>query len=135
MKTRHHLLLATICILLWACYYLLGIQYDYFQDFSRESMLILLLTTFMGIIPIITIIVLSFIKVPFLRMSVWLAFYASVPLFILDYIFVGIIKGEGLHFLVSHWHLTLGYFLVWFELPLIGKSLEKLSLKIINFNI
>lgn len=95
-------------------------------------MLLLLLITFLSIIPILATIVLAFLKVPFLRASVWLAFYASVPLFILDYITVGIIKGEGLHFLVSHWYLTLGYFLVWFELPLLGKSLEKLSLKIIK---
>jgi len=89
----------------------------------------------LGIVPVIAIIVLSFLNGTFLKASVWFAFYASLPLFILDYIFAGIIDGEGLHFLVSHWYLTLGYFAVWIELPLIGKSLERLSLKIINQNI
>lgn len=132
MKTRDHLLLASICILLWAGFFVLGIQYNYFQDFTSESMLLLLLITYLCIIPILATFVLSFLKVPFLRASVWFAFYASAPLFLLDYITVGIIKGEGFHFLISHWYLTLGYFLVWIELPLVGKSLEKLSLKIIN---
>ena len=135
MKARQHILLAAISILLWAGFYILGLQYNYFQNFSSESMLVLLFSTLLGAIPVIAIIVLAFINVPFLKASVWFAFYGSVPLFILDYIFVGIIEGEGQHFLVSHWYLTLGYFAVWVELPLIGKSLEKLSLKIINQNI
>ena len=135
MKARQHFLLAVISILLWAGFYILGLQNNYFQDFSSESLLVLLFSSLLGVIPVIAIVVLAFIKVPFFKASVWFAFYGSLPLFILDYIFVGIIKGEGLHFLVSHWYLTLGYFAVWIELPLIGKSLEKLSLKIINQNI
>ncbi len=134
MKTRHHLLLAVLCILLWAGFYILGIQYNYFQIFSNESMFMLVLTTFVCILPLVAIIVLALINVPFLRASIWLAFYGSVIPFILDYIFVGIIKGEGPHFLVSHWYLTLGYFAVWIIFPLIAKSLERLSLKIVEQN-
>ncbi len=135
MKIRYHLLFAGICILLWAGFYSIGLPYNYFQDLSHEAMILLLFSTFLVVIPIIAVILFVFIKVTFLRASVWLAFYASVPAFILDFIFVGIVNGEGLHFLVSHWYLTLGYFAVWIELPLIGKSLEKLSIKIINQNI
>jgi hypothetical protein len=135
MKIRYHLLFAGICILLWAGFYILGLPYNYFQDFSKEAMFLLLLSTFLVVVPIIAVILLAFIKVTFLRASVWLAFYSSVPAFILDFIFVGLVEGEGLHFLASHWYLTLGYFVVWIELPLIGKSLEKLAIKIINQNI
>lgn len=135
MKLRHHIFFAALCIALWATYYILGIPYNYFQDLNPDVMLPLLLTTFLGVIPVFTVLALAWIRVPFLRASVWLALYASAPLFILDLVFVGIIKGEGLHFLVSHWYLTLGYAAVWIEIPFIGKSLEKLSLKIINQNI
>ena len=135
MKFRHHIFFAALCIALWAGYYLLGIPYNYFQDVGREMMLSLLLITFLGVIPVFAVAVLAWIRVPFLRASLWLAFYSSVPLFILDLIFVGLIQGEGLHFLSSHWYLTMGYIAVWIEMPLIGKSLEKLSLKIINQNI
>ena len=132
MKTRHHLLLAAICIVVWAGFYILGIPYNYFQNFSNESNLLLLLITFMGILPVVAIVVLALIDVPYLRASVWFAFYGSVLPFILDYIFVGIIEGEGLHFLVSHWALTAGYIAVWIIFPLIAKTLERLSLKTMN---
>jgi hypothetical protein len=134
MKTRHHIILATLCISIWGAFYLLGVPYDYFQNFSKESNLLLLIMTFVCILPVIAIVVLALIKVPFLRASLWLAFYGSVPLFVIDFIIVGVIGGEGLHFLVSHWGLALGYIAVWIVFPLIAISLEKLSLKIMNQN-
>ncbi len=135
MKTRHHLILAAISIILWLLYYLLGLSSDYYQDLNNKEKVIGLLMTFFGVLPFIAVIVLTFIKRPFLQTSVWFAFYSSVPIFIFDYIFVGILQGEGLHFLVSHWYLTLVYFVVWIELPVIGKTLEQLSIKIMNQNI
>lgn len=135
MKTRHHLILATISIVLWLLFYLAGLPSDYFQDYGSKEILTVLLVSFFGVIPFIAVVVLTFIKVPFLKASVWFAFYTSLPLFIFDYIIVGIIAGEGLGFLVSHWYLTLGYFAVWVELPLIGKTLEQLSIKIMNQNV
>lgn len=135
MKTRHHLSLAAICIVLWLLFYLVGLPYNYFQEFNTIDMLQLLLITFFSVIPFIVVITLSFIKRPFFSTSVWFAFYASLPVFILDYIFVGIIAGEGLNFLFSHWYLTLGYIAVWIEIPIIGKTLEQLSIKIINQNV
>ena len=135
MKTRHHLILAAISIVLWLLFYLAGLPSDYFQDYGSKEILIVLLISFFGVIPFIAVVVLTFIKLPFLKASVWFAFYTSLPLFILDYIIVGIVAGEGLGFLVSHWYLTLGYFAVWVELPLIGKTLEQLSIKIMNQNV
>lgn len=132
MKIRHHLILAAISIALWLLFYLFGLSSNYYQDFNNREILMVLLITFFAIIPFIAIIVLTFIKRPFLRTSVWFAFYSSVLLFILDYIFAGVLKDEGFHFLVSHWYLTVGYFGVWIELPIIGKTLEQLSIKIMN---
>jgi hypothetical protein len=135
MKIRYHLLLAAISITLWFIYVLIGLPYNYFQDLGQSEILLLLLISFFGVIPLLAVVVLSLIKVTFLKASVWFAFYASLPLFLLDFFFVGIMKGEGFHFLVSHWYLTLGYFAVWIELPLIGKTLEQLSIKIWNQDI
>jgi hypothetical protein len=132
MKLRDHLILAGLCILLWAVFYILGRPYDYFMNFSRELKLVLILSTLFGIIPVIAIITLSLIQVPYVRASVWFAFYGSVPLFVLDYITVGLIGSEGIQFLASHWFLTLGYIAVWGVFPLIGKALETLSLKILK---
>lgn len=132
MKLRHHLLLAAISIALWLLFYLVGLSSDYYHDLNNREILMVLLISFFAIIPFIAVIVLTFIKRPFLRTSLWFAFYSSIPLFLLDYIFVGVLKHEGFHFLVSYWYLTIGYFWVWIELPVIGKTLEQLSIKIMN---
>ena len=63
---------------------------------------------------------------PYLRTSLWMAFYASAPLCLYDFIMVGVIGGEGLHFLVSHWYISLAYLYVWVEIPLIALALQKL---------
>ncbi|MBN1950288.1 MAG: hypothetical protein JW801_03740 [Bacteroidales bacterium] len=132
MKRSYHLVFATVCILLWSGFFLAGQPYHYFQNFSRESTILLLLITFFAVIPPFTITLLGFINVPFFRASLWLAFYSSVLPFVLDMLAIGILKGEGIHFLTSYWYLTLGYIIVWIEIPLIGKSLEKIGLRIIN---
>lgn len=135
MKIRHHLLLASISILFWFLYYFAGIPYNYYQNLTGLSMFLLLLITFLSVIPFVAVVVLTFIKVPYLKGSVWLAFYGSLPLLILDYVVLGIIGGHGTSFLISHWHLTVGYVAVWIELPLIGKTLEQLTIKIMNQNV
>ena len=132
MKRSHHVVFAAICAILWAGFFLTGLPYHYFQTFSNEAILLLLLISFFGVIPPFTIAILGFINVPFFRASIWLAFYASVIPFLLDLVFIGIIKGEGLHFILSYWYLSIGYVIVWMEIPFIGKALEKLGLRIIN---
>ncbi len=34
---------------------------------------------------------------------------------------------KGLFFLKSHWYITIGYFYVWIDLPLVGLALRKLT--------
>jgi len=59
-------------------------------------MFILLFVTFFFVIPFVaTLLLLAFVN-NFLRESIWLAFYASIPLFIYDFITVGIIE-KGLN--------------------------------------
>jgi hypothetical protein len=132
MKTFHHLILAAISIFLWLVYFLGGLPYHYLQDFSISEAILLLLINFFAVLPFFAIIVLTFMKLPFLKTSVWLAFYGSLLPFILDYLAVGIIGGEGLHFLVTHWYLTVGYIGVWIILPVLGKTLEQLAIRILD---
>ncbi len=44
---------------------------------------------------------------------------------ILDFIVVGLIQGQGLDFLVSHWHLGIAYVYVWAEFPLLGLAMAR----------
>jgi hypothetical protein len=84
------------------------------------------LITFFAVLPFLGSLVVIFLGGNYIKTALWMAFYASVPLFIYDYITVGIIQGQGLHFLKSHWYITIAYFYVWIELPLIGLALRKL---------
>jgi len=70
--------------------------------------------------------VIIFFKGNYLRTALWLAFYFSVPVALFDFITVGILQGHGLHYLKTHWYLTIAYFYVWINLPLIGSALQKL---------
>ena len=59
-------------------------------------------------------------------MSIWFAFYASVLIFVMDFIVVGLIKGHGISFSISHWPQTIAYVYVWIPLPLVGIALKKI---------
>ena len=68
----------------------------------------------------------------YVKIGVWLAFYASVPLAITDYIIAGIIQKNGIHVFISHWSVTIGYFYVWIIFPLFGYLLVRLKQQIRN---
>lgn len=87
------------------------------------------MVTFFSVIPVVCGILLLFLGGNYIKTSLWVAFYASVPLFITDYIIIGLIKGEGITFLFSHWYLSIAYLYVWIELPIIGLALKKLKNK------
>ncbi len=127
MNTKKHLILLVIAVCAWFGFYLLGLPFDYFQEISQFEMLLFLMVSFCAALPLIGVVTLVLLSGDYLETSLWLAFYSSVPLAILDFIVVGLLHGEGLRFLISHWYLTLGYFLVWIEAPLIGLVLKKLK--------
>ncbi len=85
------------------------------------------LITFFAVVPFLGSLVIIFLGGNYIQIALWMAFYASVPLFIFDFIAVGIVQGQGLFFLKSHWYITVAYFYVWIVLPLIGLALRKLT--------
>jgi hypothetical protein len=125
MTIKKHLMLYFITFLAWLGFYLLGIPFNYFTDWNLAELILLCLITAFGFLPVIGAFVLIFMDSNYVRTSLWFAFYSSVPLFFYDLIMVGIIGGEGLHFLASHWPLTFGYLCVWIILPLVGLTLQK----------
>ncbi|MCH7732835.1 MAG: hypothetical protein IIB44_10040 [Candidatus Marinimicrobia bacterium] len=60
-------------------------------------------------------------------MSVWCAFYASVPAVFYDYVYTGLIEGLGFSYLFSHWCLTIFYFIIWIEILPVGFIMERWS--------
>jgi hypothetical protein len=126
MTLKKHLTLFLITFLAWLGFYLLGLPSHYYTDWTLTELILLCLVTFFAMVPLIGALTLIFMGGDIFRASLWLAFYASVPLFVYDFIMVGVIGGAGWRFLFSHWYLSLGYVIVWLEAPLIGLALQKL---------
>ena len=89
------------------------------------ELILLSLFTIFGFLPGVSALVLIFMNGNYVKTSLWFAFYASVPLCIYDFIVVGVIGGEGFHFIVTHWYISLAYLYVWIILPLVGLALQK----------
>ena len=127
MNTQRHLILIAITLSAWAGFFLLGLPFDYFVEWSVAEKILLSLVTAFAIVPFIAFFVLLFIGVDYFKTSIWFAFYASVLAVVLDFIVVGMIQGSGIHFLTSHWPQSLGYLYVWVSIPLVGASLSRIA--------
>ena len=83
-------------------------------------------------VPLISFVAMIIIGRNYFKIGVWLAFYGSVPLAIIDLIVCGIFQKGGFDIYISHWYLTLGYFYVWIICPLIGFLLDRFKKQIQN---
>ena len=127
MKAKEHLIFLFVGFSAWVLFYLIGLPSGYFSEWNLADQILLSLITFFAVVPLIGFLLILFVGGDHAKKALWLAFYASLPLFVLDYVMTGIIKGEGLHFLVSHWYISIAYLYVWVELPIIGLALKKLT--------
>lgn len=64
-------------------------------------------------------------KHDYFKDSIWFALCFSIPYVIYDLVYVGIIRGHGLGFLSTFWFLTIFYFLVLIEIPVIGFLMQQ----------
>jgi hypothetical protein len=124
---KKHLLLAGVPLFAWALFYLIGIPSNYYMEWNLAEKILLSFAAFFGAIPLIGFLLLLFVGGDYVKNSVWASFYASIPLFLLDFIVVGVVQGRGIYYLVSHWYISIGYILVWPEIILMGLALRKLK--------
>ena len=127
MDAKKHLILFLVGFFAWLVFFLVGYPSNYFTEWNLAEKIILCLVTFFAVVPFVGCLVIIFLKGNYVQTAFWLAFYASVPLFIFDFIAVGIVQGQGLLFIKSHWYITIAYFYVWIELPLVGLALQELT--------
>jgi hypothetical protein len=127
VNLRKHLILFFVTFIAWLVYYLLGLPFNYFLDWSVVERILISLVTAFSVLPFIALLTLLFLGDDYFKTSIWFALYASVLVFILDFIVVGIIEGYGIQFVTSHWVQTLGYFYVWISIPLVGFALKKIK--------
>ena len=127
MNRKKHVILLLTGIIAWTFFYIVGLPSDYFIQWSLEGKILLCFVTFFAVVPVVGSVVLILLAGDHMRTALWAALYFSLPLFVLDYIVVGIVQGAGIGFLASHWYISIAYLYVWFELPVIGMALRRLT--------
>ena len=125
MKFKKHLILLAVVTVAWILFWIAGLP-DYYQQYSTRSMIIFDVV----ILPAIWLLVYRSIKNAksgrgFI-ISMWWAFYISIPLFVYDLLYVAIYLKYGVSFLWTHWYLTVYYILPWLIFPLNGWYIEKI---------
>lgn len=126
MTIKKHFILLFIGVSGWLFYYLVGLPSNYFSEWSLANQIIISMITFFSVVPTLSFLILIFMGGDYIKTALWTAFYASIPLMCLDYIVVGIIEGQGINYLISHWYITIAYFYVWIEIPVIGLAVRKM---------
>jgi hypothetical protein len=124
MKLQEHAHMLGIVTVAWFIFWLAGVP-DYYQQYSTTAMVMFDLL----ILP--PILFLIFRRVSKARpgqglgVSLWWAFYTSVPLFIYDLIYCGYYLGHNVTFLTKYWYITVYYVLPWILFPPMGLLIDK----------
>jgi hypothetical protein len=58
-------------------------------------------------------------------LSLWMAFYFTVPLAVYDWLYCGVLQGHGLGFLWRYWYLSVYYVIPWLVLPCMAVVLNR----------
>ncbi len=125
LSIKTHLSLLIMSFLTWAFFVLVGLP-DYYQSWSYGASVLTVIGVTILYIPLGRLLIKKmFTTNDYFKNSIWLAFYLTVPLFIYDYIFIGIVIGEGIEYIPKYWILSFFYFSFWIQFPLIGLVMER----------
>jgi len=124
-ETKKHILTFIVTFAIWLIFLIAGIPSDYYQLWPLGALIGLCIFVFILIFPLAYFVLIRIWKDKFFKSSLWIAFYASVPLMLYDYIYIGIIKGDGYSFVFSHWYLSIFYVIVWIQIPFLGWVVDK----------
>ncbi len=125
LSIKTHLSLLIMSFLTWAFFVLVGLP-DYYQSWSYGASVLTVIGVTILYIPLGRLLIRKmFTTNDYFKNSIWLAFYLTVPLFIYDYIFIGIVIGEGIEYIPKYWILSFFYFSFWVQFPLIGLVMER----------
>jgi hypothetical protein len=126
MRARQHALLLMQAIAVWAAFWLAG-RPDYFQQYATVPMAVAC-TLLSALFGLFALFLLARVRSGRrMNRALWLSFYYSVPLFVLDWLYCGVYLGLGLDFLRSHWYLTVFYVSIWLQFPPTAWLLDRLA--------
>lgn len=126
MNTKKHIILFAIVLIAWLSFYLIGLPSDYIIQWKLSEKILLSLVTFFGIVPFLSFVTIILLGGDYFKTSIWFAFYASIVIFIFDFIAVGIIEQKGISFIITHWPQSIAYLYVWIEIPIIGLVIKRI---------
>jgi hypothetical protein len=111
-RGRKHLTLLTLGLSAWVLFWLAGLP-AYYQQYAATS-------TAIGCVLLSVAISLGALAVlsrgrPETRLprAIWISFYFTVPLAILDWLYCGVHLGHGLAYLGRYWYVTVFYLTPW----------------------
>ena len=124
MTRRAHLRLFLVYTIAWAAFWAAGLP-SYYQQYSRTFMIWL---DGLVLIPLSVVFLLVLRRAPQTRrigLSLWMAFYFTVPLAVYDWLYCGVFLGHGLGFLRRYWYLSVYYVIPWPLLPSLAAVLNR----------
>ncbi len=122
MNLQTHLRILFAVTIIWAVFWVIGLP-EYYQQYSLWLMIIFDTVVLVSIGFVVYWILKKYPAKRILSLSLWLAFYISIPLFIYDYLYCGIYLGYGLSFILKYWYLSVYYIIPWIICPLLGSYL------------
>jgi MFS superfamily sulfate permease-like transporter len=124
MTPKQHITFFIQGIVAWALFWLAGLP-DYYQQYSPNAL---------GMGGVLLQLAISFLAVYVLRRgrperrmprALWISFYFTVPLAVLDTLYCGVYLGHGWSYLWTYWYLTIYYISPWLTFPPIAWLLSK----------
>lgn len=112
MTFARHFILLGQGIAVWVLFWLAGLP-SYYQQYSLVTMAVFSVVLSVAISLVALLVLLRGRSETRLRRAVWISFYFTVPLAIVDWLYCGIYLGYGATFLVHYWYVTVFYFIPW----------------------
>jgi len=124
MKLKTHMRIFLVASLIWFVFLLAGMP-EYYLQYSDQTMILFVLIL---LIPISLILVFVFKRIKQkkrMKIAVWYAFYFTVPFFIYDSIYCGVLLDHGIKFIIIFWFLSIYYLIPWVLFPVIATVLNR----------
>jgi hypothetical protein len=124
MTRRAHLRLLLVATISWAGFWVAGLP-AYYQQYSRTFMMWF---DVLVLVPLSAVFLFVLHRAPQKRriaLSLWMAFYFTVPLAVYDWLICGVLLGHGLGFVWRYWYLSVYYVIPWPLLPCLAVVLNR----------
>lgn len=126
MKTAKYIKFFLIAVVAYLLFLIRGLHNNHYLDWSLDFQISDCIEIMIFTLPIVYFPLRWFSqKTDYFKDSIWFALCLSIPFIIFDIIYVGVIKGHGLEYFKTFWFLTIFYFIVLIEVPIIGYLMHK----------